>query len=107
MFHTNNINHKSEDEIVEELMSQSIIYTTWIQRKYKLSYEGAIKIKNKWEDRQPKELTIEERIEMFQKNPTFRKSPPKKRKTPFFINGKMLHSWIEAQTELNKLQGGI
>lgn len=102
-----NPNSKSEDEIVEELMLHPSISTTQIQRKYQLNYDGAIRIVRKWEDRQPKEPTMEERIERFRKNPTFRKSPPKKRKTPFLINGKMLHSWTEAQTELNKIQGGI
>ena len=107
MFHGNNAIKIAEDQIVDQLMNESTISTAWIQRKYNLTYESAVKIRDKWQDRQPKQATMQERMEMFKNNPIIRKSPPKKRKTPFFINGKMLHSWVEAQTELNKLHGGI
>lgn len=95
---------ETEDQLVDELMSFSLLSTTWLQRKYKLSYDGAMSVKKKWEERQPKDPSFEERLAAFLKNPTVKKHPPKKRKTPFFINGKMLHTWIEAQKELNEIQ---
>ncbi len=95
------MNHQ---KILEQIKDWKEVPTTLLQRKFRLSYQGAVEIKKQWLELQPKKPTFDELFEAYCRNPTVRKSPPKKRHTPFFINGKILHSWEEAQKELDLIK---
>lgn len=96
--------HILDKEILDQLLKLPICSPPYIQRKYKVSFPKARDIHKKWLDKQPKALSFDERYELYRKNPTAAKSPPKVRKATFYIKGQRCHTWEEAQILLGQTQ---